>query len=276
MIELRHMRWLLLGIALCLAGALAWNSSTRDAERSASVAPKRFERALPPPPTDAAIADERRAIVASLAAAPEFAGYAERLSSAYPGDWNRLLDASALRALTSRVSEAPEAFVTEAIRGLRRNRGVVATRAGAEAMTRVFDAQAALLAALSNADKRLCVDFMLGEINPAFLTFAATHRGLLAEMASSSLEAVISGESQAAAPATPTDADFDLLEAGLRQRGLDRTQIDALLDGKMPDPPISDASLCDAGLVYFDAMKALPDDARLRIYALAIKSLAKT
>jgi hypothetical protein len=67
-----------------------------------------------------------------------------------------------------------------------------------------------------------------------------------------------------------------MLEGELVKHGLGKPEIGALLDGKLPDPPIADATLCDAGIVYFDALKSLPDDARARLYALAVQSMGKS
>ena len=73
----------------------------------------------------------------------------------------------------------------------------------------------------------------------------------------------------------PTDADFALLERMLTERGLGAAEIEALLDGRHPDPPIADDRLCDAGLVYYDVLKQLPEDARLRIYALSVELMSR-
>ncbi len=274
MFEPRHLRLLLLGLAASLAGLVVWRAiAAPPAAPSETVIGKRFERAVPPAPAPELIAAERRTIADSLSNAREFGLYVHRLSDAYPADWNRLLDSFALRALASRAPESPEAYVSESIRALRRDRGVVASRAGPDAVARVFDAQARLLGGLAGSDSRLCVDFMLGQTSPAFLAFAARHRDLLAEMAMASLEAMIAGETSSATPDQPGDADFDQLEQALVKRGLGKPEIGALLDGRWPNPPIPDSRMCDAGLIYFDALKTLPDDARQRIYALAVRTM---
>jgi len=72
----------------------------------------------------------------------------------------------------------------------------------------------------------------------------------------------------------PTAADFDDLEKLMLAKGVDPAGVALLLDGKAPEPPLSDAQQCANGLVYLDAMKALPDLQRLRLYALALEVMA--
>ena len=103
----------------------------------------------------------------------------------------------------------------------------------------------------------------------------ARSRAELAELANATLAAILDGGASPVARAPPDDADFDNLEKELRRRGLGQTEIAALLDGSLPDPPLADSVLCDAGLVYFEALKALPPDVRMRIYAFAIQVMGK-
>ena len=57
-------------------------------------------------------------------------------------------------------------------------------------------------------------------------------------------------------------------------KGVDKAGVSLLLDGKTPDPPLSDAQQCQNGVTYLDAMKALPDLQRYRLYALALEVMA--
>ena len=75
-------------------------------------------------------------------------------------------------------------------------------------------------------------------------------------------------------PRGPTPQDFDDLEKRLLDRGLDKPAIDLLLDGKEPNPPLTDEQACKNGIVYLDALKSLPDLQRLRLYALALEVMA--
>ncbi len=273
MFALHHLRLLLLAIAFVLAGALAWR-----AWQGPVVLPREPERpfARGERPTQEALNDERDAVVRRLSDAPAFAAFVDQLSSAFPRDWDRMLTVFARRGLPAHALDAPEVYVSDALRMLRRDRGVTAGKASADALARVFEAQAALLSGLAASDKRLCVDFLLGQTSPAFMAFIAAHRDLLANLATASLSAMREGETKQVDRPAPSDADFDALEAALKARGLGAPEIGALLDGQLPQPAIPDATLCDAGLVYFDALKGLPDDARMRIYALAIRAMAKS
>ncbi len=276
MFALHHLRLLLLLVASTLAGALAWGlmrgapPEPREASR-----PPTFDRATSQPTGDS-LGAEREAILLRLAKAPEFADFTRRVSSVYPADWDRMLNAFARRGLAARTIESPESYVSDILRGLRRNRGIMASKASPALLARVFDAQQQLLSGLAGADKRLCVDFLLGQASPAFLDFAARNRLLLANMASATLDAMIDGDKARIDRDPPADADFDALETALTRQGLGKPVIGALLDGRLPDPPLPDATLCDAGLVYFDALKALPDDARMRLYALAVQAMSKS
>jgi hypothetical protein len=66
------------------------------------------------------------------------------------------------------------------------------------------------------------------------------------------------------------------LENALTKRGLSKVEIDALLDGKTPDPPLEDARMCAAGQTYLDVLSGLPEPARLRIYGLAVELMARS
>ena len=59
-------------------------------------------------------------------------------------------------------------------------------------------------------------------------------------------------------------------------KGLSQAEIEALLDGKTPDPPLPEARLCKAGRVYLEMLKTLPEPVRLRIYALAVELMARS
>jgi hypothetical protein len=252
MFALHHLRLLLLLVAFGLAGTLAWRlmldqtappPPTRESSR-----PPVFERAIAPP-TPETLAAERQTISDRVYNIPEFADFIARLSATYPADWNKMLDAFARRALAARALDAPEAYISDTLRALRRDRGNLASKAGPEELTRVFNAQEKLLSGLAGADKRLCVDFLLGQASPAFIEFSGKNRPLLASMATSSLDAVIDGDKRKIQRDPPSDADFDLLEVALAQKGLGKPEI---------------------------ALRSVPDDARMRLYALAIQAMGKS
>lgn len=269
-----HLRIVLILVAIGLAGALAWNMTRGQAP----IVPREvgFGRVVGQPPTRDAIDGERRLILARVAERPAFKVFFERATAAYPRDLDKLLDAFARRGLDARSLDGGETYVSDTLRALRRDRGVMAGRASLDLMTRVFEAQARLLGGLAGADKRLCVDFLLGQTSPAFLDQVGRNPALLADLATATIDAMIDGESRRLERGPPTDGDFDLLEAALTRHGLGKPEIAALLDGRLPDPPIPDAALCDAGLVYFDALGSLPEDVRDRLYALAIQAMGKS
>ena len=266
-----HLRFLLLLIALSLASAMGWALFQGDPRLVGESGAPMFRRAIAPSPGEA-ISAERDRLKASVDATPELAGFVGRAAKAFPADWNRQADAFVLRAASAHELEKPEAVVADLLRVLRRDRGVVAAKADDAALARVFDAQSTLTGKLANIDKRLCADFILGQTSPAFYDALRSARPAFAELASATLAAIVEGAKAEVERGAPNDGDFSALEAELRRRGLGDTDIAVLLDGKMPDPPMEDGVLCDAGLVYYDAAKSIPTDARMRLYALAMSA----
>ena len=152
---------------------------------------------------------------------------------------------------------------------------MLAAKASPAALARVLSAQSATLSALSVVDKRLCVDFLFGQPSEAFLQFSSRHRGLIAQMANAALDAIVDGSAANLVRQPPDDADFDVLEAAMRSNGLDKQEIEAMLDGRHPDPPLSDERLCKAGIIYLETFKTIPEAARLRLNSLAVELMAR-
>ena len=71
-------------------------------------------------------------------------------------------------------------------------------------------------------------------------------------------------------------SDFQSLDHALVDKGLSRPEIDALLDGKTPQPPIPDATMCEAGQSYLATLATLPASVRTRLYGLAVDLMAKS
>ncbi|HEY8579794.1 MAG TPA: hypothetical protein VIL72_07910, partial [Beijerinckiaceae bacterium] len=191
-------------------------------------------------------------------------------------DYERVIDGFAKKAVADSRLESADYYLTETVRALRSRHGVVAARAQPAALQRVFDAQEKMLAALSDVDPRLCVDFLHGRASQAFFDFAAGARPAVTELARAGLDAIVDGRDSRIQRAAPSDGDFAQLEAALVARGLTRAEIETLLDGKAAEPPLPDVAMCRAGRVYLQALKTLPEDVRLRIYALAVELLART
>jgi hypothetical protein len=95
-------------------------------------------------------------------------------------------------------------------------------------------------------------------------------------MAEAALQAILDGGSHRIERPAPTVDDFNLLEQRLAERGLDGVEIDALLDGKMPEPPLPAARMCAAGRAYLDSLRNLPEEIRLRMFALALELMARS
>ena len=208
--------------------------------------------------------------------APNYDGFFKRLREAFPVEYAAALDMFAARLIESKHEESVDFYVSEAVRLLRQSRGVLAAKADPEPLTKVFDVQLKVLRAIGEEDPHLCVAFLYGATDQDFARFAATRRALVAEMALTGLEAIASGQAKKIDRAAPTENDFKILETALVTKGLGKLEIDALLDGKMPDPPLEDARMCAAGQTYLETLHTLPEAARLRIYGLAMELMARS
>jgi hypothetical protein len=213
---------------------------------------------------------------AMIAAAPEYDRFFDELRKNFPAEY-----AVALNDLGSRGADAAvrdiDSFVSEAVRNLRKTRGAAAAHAEAEPLTRIFDTQSAVLQAIAERDARLCVAFLYGGADLAhFSRFAATRRPLVADLAVAGLDAIANGNAKQIDRAEPSDADFKVLETALAAKGLSAEIIEALLDGKMPDPPLEDDRMCAAGQTYLETLRGLPEPVRLRIYGLAVELMARS
>lgn len=273
-------------VFLCLGFALmimASNPAKRPIEEAAApmgeIAGTQKPAAEPPgaaqPPTmdkDAA----RQKLDRLIAAAPDYDRFFERLQEAFPADYAAALDAFAARLADSQREESVDFYVSEAVRLLRQSRGVLAVKAEPLALSKVFDVQLKVLRAIAAEDAHLCVAFLYGATDQDFARFAATRRPLVADMALTGIEAIASGQANKIERAGPTEADFRTLETALVAKGLGKVEIDALLDGKMPDPPLEDGRLCAAGQTYLETLHSLPEAARLRIYGLAMELMARS
>jgi hypothetical protein len=135
----------------------------------------------------------------------------------------------------------------------------------------VFDRQLDVVRAMEAADPHICNDFLHGNAAPSFYDFVRDNRSLMSRLAQANLYAIIDGQKIGDKREAPSDDDFRTLEEALRARGLETPEIESLLDGRPPDPPLPDASMCHAGRLYLETLRELPEDLRLRIYALTIQ-----
>jgi hypothetical protein len=226
--------------------------------------------------TDENIADVRRKIEAKLSEAPDYARFYDRLRLDLPGEYDALIDEFAKRAQAGVVMWNADFLMSEAVRALRVSRGVVAAKADGPALTRIFEMQLLVLRALAGKQPRLCVDFLYGGASEGFFNFSADHRSLVADMALAGLNAIKDGQAKRIDRAPPSETDFDLLEQALKKRGLTDPELEALLDGKAPDPPIPDARMCEIGQIYLETLATLPEPIKLRIYGLAVELMARS
>jgi hypothetical protein len=268
------LRLVLLGLAALswIAGGVAILRNVAPIEPSSAVPAGTAARAtdrVQLTPREAAAA--RRALEEKLRAAPEYAGFLEHLKTVFPSEYESFL--SGLARQSPEISSADFAIV-QAVRWLRASRGVMAAEANQAALEHVFELQLAMLQALGAKDPHLCVDFLYGSETSEFLEFSAQNRSLVAAMAIAGIDAIHDGEVNRIKREAPTGADFQALEEALRAKGLDTTEIEALLDAKTTNPPIDEARMCHAGQVYLETIAAMPQDARLRIYGLAVELMA--
>ncbi len=283
---MNSLRLLLFGLALCVLAVLGWRfiapsprETLREPSRTgAPEAPPKLTASRPQPPAPAAgtAAEARRSVEARVAEVPQYAAVFAGLGGAFPHVRDQLLDQWAARLARSGVLASPDTLMWQAMRDVQQSQGLLARRAGDEALSAYFDARLALLDAMAPSDPKLCADFLYGSADVSLDAFSATHRDLVANLAQRQLAALTSGKDGKGDPVAPTPADFDLVVAGLAAKGLSQDEIGVLLDGKMLDPPPSDARLCHMGRTYLTVLRALPAEARLRIYGLAAELLARS
>ena len=219
---------------------------------------------------------ERQSIESRLAEAPDYLAFFADLKRAFPADYDRILGGFAARAATSGRVESPDFYLSETLRRLRRTRGILAAQAAAEPLGHVFEVQAQILTKLAATAPPLCVDFLYGGASDEFFDFSEKNRDLIAAMAEAGLAAILDGQAHKIERPAPSVEDFDLLEDELVARGLDTVEIGALLDGNMPDPPLPAQRMCAVGRAYLDALQSLPEETRLKMYALAVELMARS
>jgi hypothetical protein len=270
---MHFLRLALLGLAALVALILGWTFWIEANRPGTAPSSKIAETQVSPE----AIAAARRAIEAELAAAPEYAGFFDRLKTSFPAEYEAFLaKASQRSAAAGGEMRRADFLMIDAVRALRLSHGVLAAKAGQPALDHVFEMQLAMLRALAEKNQGLCVDFLYGGANGDFLEFSAANRGLVAAMASAGLDAIRDGQINKVGREEPTAEDFQTLEQALRAKGLDTLEIEALLDGKTPDPPLDDARLCRAGAIYLETLAAMPEPLRMRIYGFAVELMARS
>jgi hypothetical protein len=272
-------------VCICLGVALLMLApgAGRDAGQAALAPPQgakppvsEAQPAVGPAAVAVKPGDGRKQVEAALASAPEYARFFQRLRELFPADYDAAMDGFAARYASVKAPESVEFYLSEAVRSLRQARGVGAAKADTGPLERVFDMQLEVLRAVAKQDSHLCVSFLYGATDSDFQHFAAGRRALVGDMALAGLDAMANGLAKKIERPAPTEADFKELETALTARGLSKIEIDALLDGKTPDPPIEDARMCATGQIYLETMRKLPEPVRLRIYGLAVELMARS
>ena len=268
------LRFILIGMAIAMFAALGW----RAAHPPRAPEPVVHDAAPPQPvaPSFVSLEKARNAVEDHMFEDGDFEPYWSLLKDNFPADYSGLLDAFAKRSFASRRLDSVDYYMSEAIRTMRRARGLLAAQADSDLVNRIFLLQASVADAIAERDEHLCADFIYGGASEAFFTFSSTHRPLIAEMALANLAAIVDGQTSKIQRVTPTEDDFQALEDALVARGMGRPEIEALVDGKAPDPPLPDARMCAAGRAYLAALAALPEATRIRIEALVVELTSRT
>ena len=267
---MNKLRLALLSLAAFVAIILGW-ASLRGPAPAPDLGARTNERRA----SHQEVAAMRRAIERTIAGAPDYAGFFGQLKAAFPAEYEGFLARSAERSAEAGETANADALIIEAARGLRRSNGILAAEADGPALDHYFDARLAVLQALAEKDRTLCVDFLYGG-GGDFTAFSRDHRGLVAALTVAGLDAVNDGQAKRMKRDAPTDADFRTLENALRAQGLSNGAIEALLDGKALNPPLDDDEMCQAGKTYLQTIAALPDAARRRIYSFAVQLMARS
>jgi hypothetical protein len=272
------LRAVLVIVAFIASVALGWEvfdaATTPEIEKAPTTTSRARVAALPPADDLRPVA--RQAVEERLQLAHETSGFFNTMRRAFPNDFDKLVNAFAQRAVDGSKLDPPDVYLAEAVRALRRTHGVLAAKADGPHLEKLFETQTKMLDALAKADPQMCVDFLYGNATQRFYEFSAKNRDLVVEMAQASLDAILNGRTSRVDRRPPSDADFTQLETALMEQGLGRPEIEALLDGKAPEPPLPDAMMCRAGRVYLETLRAMPEDSRMRIYGLAVEVLART
>lgn len=304
--KLNSLRFVALGIAIALAIVFGWRLAGSPDPRLWVLAPPKPDITGAPTPVamqpvtqapagadlpasaglpqatvpQASLQQVRDAILAHVAEEPEYAAYFQRLQAAFPVQYTNILDrlasddAAAVNA--GRPSPSLDLQILEVARSLQHSHGILAARADAALLQAIIDSQSAMIQALAPASPKLCVDFFYGGAGQGFFDFLVAHRALAAHLYLAWLEATSNGKAHPLTRPEPDEADIQMLDDALAAKGLGRSAIDALLDSKLPDPPLSDADMCQAARDYFAALRALPDEPQLRLLARSLALAARS
>ena len=280
---MKELRLVLLGLAAIIALVLGAQFLGRAFKTEATAPPQPVASQVASPPAEVplrsalspqALAAARAQVERAIADAPDYARFFDRLRLAFPSDYDTIMNT--LGEANQGRDINVDSVMADAVSALRHAHGTLAAKAPDSALAQIFTLQLEEMKALATRDTHLCVAFLYGANVPGFLAFAADHRPLVADAAIAGLDAMNGGRMQSIDRGAPTDSDFQTLDHALVQKGLTRPEIDALLDGKTPEPPIDDQTMCQAGQTYLSTLGDLPSDVRARLYGLAVDLMAKS
>ena len=277
---MKNLRLALLALAAIVAlllGASFLDRAFRT-ERPPAVVAKTPDRpaAEPAVAPSAALTASRRTIEASIAESPDYVRFFDRLRLVFPSEYETILNALAQQAVSGGKPSSVDEIMANSVMALRKSDGALAAKASDQALAQIFALQLGEMRTLAQQDVHLCVAFLYGASGSGFLTFAADHRPLIADAAIAGLDAMNSGRMDQVQRGAPSDSDFQALDKALTEKGLNRPEIEALLDGKTADPPIADERMCAAGQTYLEALAGLATPVRARLYGLAVDLMAKS
>ena len=173
----------LAGLAGIVIGAALMQKAIRPETSSAPLIATASTRPGGPGMSPYEIDAARRAFTEKLKTAPEYAAFFDRLKTVFPSEYESFLAAFAQRSAASGEIASADLLIAEAARSLRLSRGILAAKAGRQALEHIFELHFAMLRALAAIDPRLCVNFLYGGESPGFFEFSAQNRGLVAAMA---------------------------------------------------------------------------------------------
>ena len=268
------LRLILIGVAVTMFAALGWRATHQP--RPPEPTPVVVAPPQPVRPSFESLDRAHAAVEDRLFEDGDFEPYWSLLKDNFAVDYAGLLEAFGKRAAAAKKLDSVDYYMSEAIRTMRRARGLLAAQADAEMINRLFVLQAGVADALADRDAHLCADFIYGEASEGYFDFSSTHRPLIAELALAQLAAIVDGQTSKIQRIAPGDDDFQALEDALTLKGLSPEEIGAMVDGKAPDPPLTDERICASGRAYLSAVSALPDAIRIRIEALVRELNSRT
>ncbi|MGH6829836.1 MAG: hypothetical protein ACREDG_01615, partial [Methylocella sp.] len=139
----------LTGVAGITTGAALLQKAIRPETSSAPLIATASTRPGEPSTSPTKIDAARRAFDEKLKTAPEYAAFFDRLKTVFPSEYESFLAAIAQRSAASGEIASADLLTAEAARSLRLSRGILAAKAGRQALEHIFELHFAMLRALA-------------------------------------------------------------------------------------------------------------------------------